>query len=237
MSLIGPSAGSAAVDRSRHDDLVRKAIIFDLDGTILDTETPEFVSWQEVYADHDVTLDPTVWAQAIGTTDSGFDPYAHLAALTGRAVDQPSIRAAQHARFDDLVATAEPRDGIVAWLDDARDLGLRIGLASSSGSAWVTRFLDALGLRDRFEVLATRERVEHSKPAPDLYELALHELGAAPDEALAVEDSPNGVAAAKAAGLFCVAVPNPLTADLALDGADIVLNSLAERALRDFLDT
>ncbi|GIF18408.1 HAD superfamily hydrolase (TIGR01509 family) [Actinoplanes tereljensis] len=215
---------------------MRKAIIFDLDGTILDTETPEFVSWQEVYADHDAKLDQTVWAQGIGT-DSGFDPYAHLEALTGRTVDRPSIRAARHARFDDLIAAAEPRDGIVAWLDEAHDLGLRIGLASSSGSIWVTRFLDALGLRDRFEVLATRERVEHSKPAPDLYELALSELGARPSEALAVEDSPNGVAAAKAAGLFCVAVPNPLTVDLALDAADVVLTSLSDRPLRGFLDT
>jgi putative hydrolase of the HAD superfamily len=81
--------------------------------------------------------------------------------------------------------------------------------------------------------LATRDRVARSKPDPELYRLALSELGVSAAEALAVEDSPNGVAAAKAAGLFCVAVPNPLTADLALDGADVVLTSLADRSIRD----
>jgi HAD superfamily hydrolase (TIGR01509 family) len=214
---------------------VRKAIIFDLDGTILDTETPEFVSWQEIYAARGVTLDQAVWSQAIGTTDSGFDPYAHLEALSGNPVDRPSVRAARHARFDDLMATAEPRDGIVAWLDEARERGLRIGLASSSGINWVTRFLTALSLRDRFEVLATRDRVKLGKPAPDLYELALAELGVHPAEAIAVEDSPNGVASAKSAGLFCVAVPNPLTAALPLHRADVVLPSLSARPLADFL--
>ncbi|MEU4241468.1 HAD-IA family hydrolase [Actinoplanes sp. NPDC026619] len=215
---------------------MRKAIIFDLDGTIIDTETPEFVSWQEIYAAHGTTLDQAVWSQSIGTADSGFDPYNHLASLTGKPMDRAAIRTARHARFDDLMAKAEPLEGIVDWLDEARDLGLRIGLASSSGKIWVGRFLDALGLRDRFEVLATRDRVERSKPAPDLYELALHELGALPSEALAVEDSPNGIAAAKAAGVFCVAVPNPITIALSMNAADVVLNSLTDHPLHDFLD-
>ena len=210
-----------------------KAVIFDLDGTILDTETPEFVSWQEAYAAHGVSLAQAVWSQAIGTADSGWDPYVHLETLLGGPIDRATLGATRHARFDELMGAAEPRAGVVAWLDEARDLGLRVGLASSSGAAWVSRFLDALGLRDRFAVLATRDRVAHSKPAPDLYELALSDLGVGADEALAVEDSPNGVAAAKAAGLFCVAVPNPLTADLALDGADLVLGSLAERSIRE----
>jgi HAD superfamily hydrolase (TIGR01509 family) len=213
---------------------VLKAVIFDLDGTILDTETPEFLSWQEAYAAHGAELDPAVWSQAIGTSDADWDPYAQLEALTGGPVDRAALRAAREARFDELMADAEPCPGIVAWLDEARDLGLLVGLASSSRAPWVVRFLDALGLRDRFDVLATRDRVARSKPAPDLYELALDELGVRAEEALAVEDSPNGVAAATAAGIFCVAVPNPLTAGLPLDRADLVLGSLTERSLKDF---
>lgn len=213
-----------------------KAIIFDLDGTILDTETPEFVSWQEAYAGHGAVLEPAVWQRAIGTADSGWDPYAHLESLVGGPIDRTSLGATRRARFDELMSPAEPRDGIVSWLDEARDLGLRVGLASSSGAAWVVRFLDALGLRDRFEVLATRDRVARSKPAPDLYELALRVLGVTARAALAVEDSPNGIAAAKAAGLFCVAVPNTLTAGLPMDGADVVLGSLSERSIREVVD-
>ncbi|WP_239162474.1 HAD family hydrolase [Paractinoplanes rishiriensis] len=217
----------------RHDAGVLRAIVFDLDGTILDTETPEFVSWQEAFAALGVSLDQAVWSRTIGTADSGWDPYVHLEALVGAPVDRGSVRAARRARFDELIAGAEPRAGVLAWLDDARELGLKVGLASSSDEVWVDRFLDALGLRARFEVIATRDRVMLSKPAPDLYRLALDELGVPASEALAVEDSPNGVAAAKAAGLFCVAVPNPLTADLALDGADLTLTSLSDRSLRE----
>jgi len=212
---------------------VLKAVIFDLDGTILDTETPEFVSWQEAYAAHGVSLAHAIWSQAIGTSDSGWDPYVHLETLLGGPVDRATISAARHARFDELMDAAEPRAGVVAWLDEARDLGLRVGLASSSSASWVLRFLDVLELRDRFEVLATGDRAARSKPAPDLYELALGELGVRADEAIAVEDSPNGVASAKAAGVFCVAVPNPLTADLPLGGADLVLGSLTEHSIKE----
>jgi HAD superfamily hydrolase (TIGR01509 family) len=215
---------------------VLKAVIFDLDGTILDTETPEFVSWQEAYAALGVSLDPAVWSQAIGSSDSGWDPYVHLETLIGAPVDRASIRSARRTRFDELMTSAQARDGIVAWLDEARELGLTVAIASSSGATWVSRFLDALALRDRFDVLATRDRVARSKPDPELYLLALSELGVHAAEALAVEDSPNGVAAAKAAGLFCVAVPNPLTAGLALNAADVVLDSLADRTIREIAD-
>lgn len=212
-----------------------KAIIFDLDGTVLDTETPDFVSWQETYAAHGVALDPAVWARVIGTSDSGWDPYLHLESLVGASVDRPAVRRARRARFDELVAETGPRAGILAWLDEARGLGLGVGLASSSEFGWVWRFLESLGLRDRFDVLATRDRVIRSKPDPEVYRLALSELHVGPAEALAVEDSPNGVASAKAAGLYCVAVPNPLTVGLALDRADLVLPSLSDRSIRDIV--
>jgi HAD superfamily hydrolase (TIGR01509 family) len=205
---------------------VRTAIIFDLDGTIIDTETPEFVAWQEVYATYGADLDRTLYAQVIGTTDAAWDPVRHLGTLLGRTLDRDHLRAEHHRRFERLIAVEGPRPGVLDWLDEARDLGLRVGLASSSSSAWVLRFLDRLGLRDRFAALATRERVARSKPDPALYRVALHDLGVPATEALAVEDSPNGVTAAKSAGLFCVAVPNPMTAGSTLTAADLQLASL-----------
>jgi HAD superfamily hydrolase (TIGR01509 family) len=192
---------------------VRTAIIFDFDGTILDTETPEFAAWQDVYATYGQSLDRALYAHVIGTAEATWTPAGHLCTLLGRPLDQAALEADHHRRFEQLIATERPRPGVLAWLDEARDLGLQVGLASSSSSAWVTRFLTRLGLSDRFATVATRERVVRSKPDPALYQLALTDLGLPPTAALAVEDSPNGITAAKAAGLFCIAVPNPMTAD------------------------
>jgi HAD superfamily hydrolase (TIGR01509 family) len=210
---------------------VRTAIIFDFDGTIIDTETPEFVAWQEVYAAHGETLDPALYAQVIGTTDATWSPSAHLSSLRGGRLDPAALKAAQHDRFEHLIAAEGPRPGVLEWLDEARDLGLKVGLASSSSAAWVSRFLTQLGLTDRFAAVATRERVTLSKPDPALYRLALTDLGVPASDALAVEDSPNGITAAKGAGLFCVGVPNPMTATAPLTAADLQLGSLKDMSL------
>jgi HAD superfamily hydrolase (TIGR01509 family) len=214
---------------------VRTAIIFDFDGTILDTETPEFAAWQEVYATYGATLDPAVYSQVIGTTDATWSPSAHLVALLGRPLDTSLLKAAQHDHFERLIAAEVLRPGVIEWLDEARDLGLRVGLASSSSAAWVARFLTRLGLSDRFAAVATRERVARSKPDPALYQIALHDLGVPAADALAVEDSPNGIAAAKGAGLYCVAVPNRMTAGFPLGAADLQLSSLRDRRLSDVI--
>jgi HAD superfamily hydrolase (TIGR01509 family) len=211
---------------------VRTAIIFDFDGTILDTETPEFAAWQEVYASYRAHLDPGLYAQVIGTTDATWSPLAHLESIVG-PLDPDAVGGAQHEHFERLIAAERPRPGVLEWLDEARDLGLRVGLASSSSAAWVFRFLDRLSLRDRFAAVATRERVARSKPDPALYEVTLRDLGVPATAALAVEDSPNGVTAAKAAGLFTVAVPNRVTAGLDFSPADLVVDSLAEVSLAD----
>jgi len=210
-----------------------KAVIFDFDGLILDTETPEFVAWQETYAALGATLDRRIWSQVIGTLDSGWDPLTDLEEQLGRPVDRAPIRSTRAARHLALIDAEVARPGVEMWLDQARDLGVRVGLASSSSNAWVTTYLKRLGILDRFAAIATGDRVPRTKPDPAVYRLALSELGVNASDAIAVEDSPNGIAAAKAAGLIVVAVPNPMTADLDLSGADLVLDSLADTSIAD----
>ncbi|WP_216914236.1 HAD family hydrolase [Nocardia noduli] len=210
-----------------------RAMIFDFDGLILDTETPEFTAWQEVYAAHGATLEQQIWAQVIGTTESSWDPWLHLEGLIGYPVDRETLRAGRQARHHALIAAEVSRPGIESWLDEASDLGLAVGLASSSSREWVTTHLHRLGLLDRFAVIATGDRVRRTKPDPAVYLLALAELGVDAAEAIAVEDSANGIAAAKAAGLVCVAIPNPMTACLDLSRADLVLDSPADMTIRE----
>jgi HAD superfamily hydrolase (TIGR01509 family) len=206
-------------------------VIFDFDGLILDTETPEFIAWQEAYSALGASLDRQTWAQVIGTLESGWDPWTYLEEQVGHPVDRGPIRAVRQTRHLALIDAEVARPGVRAWLDQARDLGLRVGLASSSSAEWVTTYLKRLGILDRFSAIATGDRVPHSKPDPAVYRLALSELGVGAADAIAVEDSPNGIAAAKAAGLVVVAVPNAMTADLDLSAADLVLESLADRSI------
>ena len=95
--------------------------------------------------------------------------------------------------------------------------------------------LSERSLLSHFHCVRSRDDVEHPKPAPDVYLAALDHLGVAPHEAIALEDSPHGVTAAKAAGLYCVAVPNDITAGLCFDHADLVLESLVECSLTQLI--
>jgi HAD superfamily hydrolase (TIGR01509 family) len=211
------------------------ALVFDFDGLILDTEVPEFQAWQEIFAAHDAVLEIEVWAQCIGSSDHGWDPYAHLADLCGRSVDQAAIRTAKRARVHELVAANSVLPGVAEYLRDARAHGLKIGLASSSPLSWVDGHLRRLGLAAHFDTVKTSEDVRRTKPDPALYQVAVEALGVRPERAIALEDSPNGLAAARAAGLSCVVVPNAMTRHLPLDDADMVLSSLADVPLVELL--
>lgn len=213
-----------------------RGIIFDFDGLILDTEGPEFAAWCEVYQDHGAELALAEWARCIGTAANVFDPPAHLATLLGRAVDRDRLHAAHRTRCDALIAAQVLRPGVEGWLRDARQRGFKLGVASSSGRVWVEGHLRRLGVLDQFDVLRCREDVAVVKPDPALYLAALAALGLRPEEAVALEDSPNGALAAKRAGLFCIAVPNALTGQLDLSHADLVVPSLAELSLAAVLD-
>jgi HAD superfamily hydrolase (TIGR01509 family) len=127
------------------------------------------------------------------------------------------------------------RPGVLDYIAEGRRLGLKVGVASSSPRSWVAGHLTRLGIVDLFDCLCTSEDVVTVKPDPALYLLALARLGASADESIAFEDSPNGILAAKRAGLFCVAVPNPLTSQLPLDLADVRLNSMTDMPLSELL--
>ena len=209
-------------------------VVFDFDGLILDTELPAFRCWQEIYADHGCELPFETWAACIGTA-GGFDPYGDLAVRSGRAVDQVAVRAREAARFAELIAGESPLPGVRDYVEAAAGLGLKLAVASSSSRDWVAGHLDRLGLLGHFDVLKCSDDVVQVKPDPGLYRAVLDALGVAPHRAIALEDSPNGIAAAKGAGLFCVAVPNALTGRLVLDGADLRVPSLTELPLAQLL--
>ncbi len=212
-----------------------KALIFDFDGTTLDTEVPEFQSWQEIYQAHSCELPLATWAKCIGTSVDAFDPYIYLEKQYGRTIDRESIRQRHHHRTVELIAGQVVREGVTEYLAEAKRLGLKLAIASSSGHSWVDTHLARLGLLEYFDVIKCRDDVKRVKPDPELYLATLQALDIQSEEAIVFEDSPNGVLAANRAGIFCVVVPNPMTRDLPLDHANLRLNSLAELPLEKLL--
>jgi HAD superfamily hydrolase (TIGR01509 family) len=212
-----------------------RAIVFDFDGLILDTEEPVYRSWLEVYEAHGEELPFDRWVQIVGSTATVFHPQQHLEERLGRPLPQEVLDRRIGRRMEMILAnTVLP--GVIDRLDEARALGLKLGVASSSSREWVTGHLARLAILDRFECVRCRDDVAHAKPEPDLYLAVLGCLGVPADEAVAIEDSPNGVTAAKRAGMLCVAIPNSITAALDLSEADVLLKSLAEVTVAELLE-
>ncbi len=212
-----------------------RALVFDFDGLIVDTETSSFESWREIFIEHGCELTYDVWVDCIGRPGGYFDAPAHLARLTGLSLDPKQLRARRDARFHEMNLGLPMRPGVEAYLLDARRLGLKIGIASSASGARVRRHLDHLGVLNHFHVLKCLEDTTAHKPDPTPYRAVVEALGVAPAEAIAFEDAPHGVASAKGAGLFCVAVPNRVTQRLDFSQADVRVDSLDSLPLEDLL--
>jgi HAD superfamily hydrolase (TIGR01509 family) len=212
-----------------------QALVFDFDGLILDTEGPVFTAWQEEFAAHGCPpLTIEEWSAEIGTS-GGLDLVGMMRTRATRPVDEDAMHARRRVRRDELLGREIARPGVLTWLDAARELGLPLAVASSSERDWVEPLLDRLGLGDRFAAIVCYGDGLAAKPAPDTYRAACAALRVEPAAAIALEDSQHGVAAAKAAGLWCVAVPHALTEQLDLSDADLVVRSLADVSLRDVL--
>ncbi|TDD13406.1 HAD family hydrolase [Kribbella turkmenica] len=211
-----------------------KAVVFDFDGLLMDTETTMVESWRSEWAHHGLELGlEDFWPGHGG--DITEIRYQVLAAAVGAGFDRAASHARRTAHRDRMHAELDFRPGIREWLGAARELGLAIAIASSSPRPWVRGHLERVGAIDLFDHIVTGDEVATHKPDPAIYALALRRLGVPGAEAIAVEDTAHGVAAAQAAGMFAVAIPNPFVTEAAVAGADLVLGSADQLLLSELL--
>jgi HAD superfamily hydrolase (TIGR01509 family) len=213
-----------------------KALLFDFDGLILDTETPEYQAWQNIYAEFGQTLTLEDWGQIVGgTAASDFHPVAHLETLASRSLADLDLESRVRTESMRIILAAKPRPGVIETLEAAQRLGLRLAIASSSPHAWVDSHLQRLGLFHYFETVQCSDDVSRTKPEPELFLAAKNRLGVEANQALVFEDSPNGVLAANRAGIRVVAIPNPITQHLKFPPASLTLNEMSDLPLEDLL--
>lgn len=212
-----------------------EALIFDFDGLIIDTEGPSYQSWNELYGSYGKNLSFDQWVSTIGSSDAEFDPYTELERITGHAIDWKLVDAKRLNRELSLIDGQPIRPGVLQYLQDARRLGLKISMATSSSCDWVEGHLTRLGIMDYFEVIIGKDDVHRTKPSPELYLRVLEALGLHGEQAIVLEDSLNGVLAARQANCFTVAIPNDLTSHLTFEPADLVINSLQNLPLETLI--
>jgi HAD superfamily hydrolase (TIGR01509 family) len=210
------------------------AFIFDFDGLLVDTETLHYRTWNSLYESYGVKLQVERWLLDLGTHGM-FDAVAELEKLTGRAIDRDATLSDRRAHHVGLVEQEELRPGVRTLLESARESGLRMAVASSSDREWVERWLRHHAIRDYFTCVRSRDDVQRVKPDPELFLSAAACLDVAPAECVVFEDSPNGMRAAAAAGMRCVAVPNGMTAELELPPVTLRLRRLDELPLPELL--
>jgi HAD superfamily hydrolase (TIGR01509 family) len=216
-----------------------KALLFDFDGLILDTETPEYEVWQAIYREHGFELPEEEWGQIIGGYGiSSFDAAEHLALLSQGRLDSVSLRDRHRSESHAITLAQAILPGVMDYLHEAKQLGLKLVIASSSPHSWVDTHARRLGVFDYFDRVICADDVGpgRTKPNPDLFLLALDRLQVRANEAIVFEDSPNGVQAARSAGIFVVAVPNTVTSRLSIEKASLTLRSLTDLSLHDLLN-
>jgi HAD superfamily hydrolase (TIGR01509 family) len=234
LELCGLTAGEIHRLAARLVGSPVEAVVFDFDGLLMDTETTLVKSWQNEWAQHglQLQLDDSFWPGHGGNTSEA--RYAQLAALVPD-FDREVSQARRTAYRDRLHEDLDFRPGIHGWLLEARELGLRLAIASSSERSWVIGHLERVDALDLFDVIAAGDEVTAHKPDPAVYQLALDRLGLPGTTAAAVEDTPHGVAAAAALGMPTIAIPNPYVASSSVSAADLVLAAAAEMPLGEAL--
>lgn len=211
-----------------------KGVIFDFDGLIVDTE----IVWYECFKEsiHEMfskELPIKEFAKHLGSNGNAL--YLFINNFIGSSVDKKLLSKSTKDKYISKIDSLELRKGVSNYLEEAKSLGLKIGLASSSSEAWVMNFLKRFELDNFFDVINTKDDVENVKPDPSLYLKTLADLNLKPNEVFVFEDSLNGLYAAKSANLECVVVPNEVTKHIIFDKMDFLLNSMDDMNLSDVL--
>jgi HAD superfamily hydrolase (TIGR01509 family) len=208
------------------DGVEVRAVIFDMDGVIVDSEPYSMQALVDTLRHYGV--DPTADELRRSYGRRITDDFADYFGRAGVAVDLETAVARKRARYFELAAgRLEPFPGVLSLFPRARAKGYRLALASSGDRDKVAFSMRALGLDGIFEIVVTGDDIAHSKPHPEIYLTAAGRLEVDPGHCLAIEDAPNGVQAAKRAGMRCIAVTNSVTRE-ELAGADLVVASLAD---------
>lgn len=210
-----------------------EALIFDLDGTIVDTETPEFEAIRAVWTDHGLAYTVVQFERVIGTAAGAHHWIDELDQALGARVDRDLARATHRSVHRRMTAELQPRDGIVALIEEAALAGVPMAVASNSPRWWVQARVEAAGLTPHFASIVSVDDSSAPKPDPAPFREACAALGADPARSVAFEDSATGVRSARAAGLYVVACAGPLTLGHDLSGADRVISSHAEITLAE----
>lgn len=210
-----------------------KAIIFDFDGLIIDTESVWFEAYKEILIEYEIHLTLEKFSEVIGTHDDVL--YSYIEENSRLPIDRESIERKVSELVRSKLGNPVLRESVEDYLIAAKEAGLKIGLASSSSREWVEGYLKQLKIFDYFEVIKTSNDVLNIKPDAELYLKAIKALGIEATEAIAFEDSLNGLIAARKAGLHCVIVPNSVTANLVFEDYSLRLSSMAEKTLHDVI--
>ena len=206
-----------------------KAVIFDVDGTLLDTERIYMKAWKEAAAEAGYVMPDSVLqkTRAVNTKDAARIFEEEI----GNGFSYQAVRPIRVRIAEEIIKRESPilKPGVLELLAFLEGKGIRLSVASSTNQQGTREHLAESRILDRFEVVVGGDMVTNGKPHPDIFLKAAEALGAAPEECIVVEDSPAGIRAARAAGMKAVLVPDQaaITQEI-IDMADVVLNSLLE---------
>ena len=208
-----------------------KAVLFDFDGLIMDSEWPIYESWLRVFAAEGQMLAAETYVQCIGSDFNTWSPEKYLEELTGKEFDWPVINTNRQVEIETDLVGAQPLPGVrelMEKLTSGNDKSIKIAVVSSSSHRWVDTWLEKLDLSSYADEVVCRGDAPRIKPAPDLYLEAVRRFSLKPEECLVLEDSLNGVRSGIAAGCPTIVVPSRLTSCIDFSEADAVIQSLTE---------